>query len=72
MITKHPSPDGEVNVIFSLPIGTADHAVVVGDFNDWSLNATVMAHTDDGLEAAVTLERAAATGSGTSLRASTG
>lgn len=57
MITKQPRPDGAVKVIFSLPRGTAEYAVVVGDFNDWSLDATVMADTDDGLEVAVTLER---------------
>lgn len=57
MITKQPRPDGEVRVIFSLPRGTADRAVVVGDFNDWSQDATVMAPTDEGLEAAVTLPR---------------
>lgn len=57
MITKEPMPDGDVKVIFRLPSGTADHAVVVGDFNGWSQNATVMADTQDGLEATVTLQR---------------
>ena len=57
MITKEPMPDGEVEVIFQLPSGTADHAVVVGDFNDWSEDAAVMAHTDDGLEATVALQQ---------------
>lgn len=55
MITKEPTPDGEVRVTFRLPHGTADRAVVVGDFNDWSPHETQMERTEEGLEAIVTL-----------------
>lgn len=55
MITKQPTPDGQVSVTFHIPSDTAATATVAGEFNGWSTDATPMQRTDAGLEATVLL-----------------
>ena len=56
MITRRPLPDGQIEVTFQIPKDTAEHAVVVGEFNDWSPDATAMVRTRTGLEATLVLQ----------------
>ena len=56
MIDRAPMDDGRVKVTFRIPdVSGASHAAVVGDFNDWSHEATPMSPTDEGFEAVIAL-----------------
>src|SRR5687767_15208613 len=57
MIDKQPGNDGTRLVTFRLPTELeADTASVVGEFNDWSPDATPMERGDDGFAVTVPLE----------------
>jgi 1,4-alpha-glucan branching enzyme len=56
MIVRVEHDEGQIQVAFRIPDhGGADRANVVGDFNDWSIDATPMAHTENGFEAELRL-----------------
>jgi 1,4-alpha-glucan branching enzyme len=58
MIQCEPAKgDGQVKVIFALPVdGTDERVSVVGDFNDWDPVATPLARRRAMLRASVVLE----------------
>src|SRR5687768_11008464 len=61
MLERSSPRDGCVMVTFRIPdLSGARRAVVVGDFNDWSEDATPMKHTEDGFEVTVPLQPGAA------------
>jgi 1,4-alpha-glucan branching enzyme len=63
MLDREPLGDGRMKVTFSVPnVSGVSSVVVVGEFNDWSDEASPMTRTQDGFEAVVAVK------SGTSYR----
>lgn len=56
MLDKNSLGDGRVKVTFTIPAGSgAAAAYVVGDFNEWSQEATPMVRTGDCFEVDIAL-----------------